>query len=52
MITEAHTEQESVPPRWIQSVNPLRDGGTYQLAEVGLKSVYMVTSKNVKVCRF
>ncbi|KAG8697325.1 hypothetical protein FRC08_006616 [Ceratobasidium sp. 394] len=41
--------QERPPPRWVKYIDPPRDGGTYEFAEIGLKSVYMVTSKTVTV---
>jgi len=40
---------EPFPPRWIRYIDAPVDGGTYELVEVSLKSVYMITNKTIKV---
>ncbi|CAE6470301.1 unnamed protein product [Rhizoctonia solani] len=41
-------EPSSIPPRWLKHTERI-EGGTYQLAEIPLSSVYMVTNKFLKV---
>ncbi|KAL5639152.1 hypothetical protein ACGC1H_006609 [Rhizoctonia solani] len=41
-------EPSSIPPRWLKHTERI-EGGTYQLVEIPLSSVYMVTNKFLKV---
>ncbi|QRV83455.1 antiviral helicase SKI2 [Ceratobasidium sp. AG-Ba] len=41
-------DAERPAPRWIRSIRPPHDGGTYELVEIGLKSIYMVTDIAIK----
>ncbi|CEL53800.1 antiviral helicase SKI2 [Rhizoctonia solani AG-1 IB] len=41
-------EPPSIPPKWLKHVESI-EGGTYELVEIPLSSIYMLTNKFVKV---